>query len=299
MNKQELVRAFAIATVALLGLLLSTSILLAANADPIPWTGPVPKADCGRWDWTESGLQGQTTPWERESGDSEGGYNCNLELVGQFQGEGAKSQAGPAYFDHCAYYGTNNNALQQHRGVVVIDASDPRQPRATTYLDDPVMLDPHETPKTNARRKLLAGAQLNGPGFVVYDVSNCAQPVLKGSVELTGSQGHMGNFAPDGLTYYLGQAFEGIGGFMHIVDLSDPSNPMQLPPWQFLGDGRPHDVRLSKDGTRAYVVAPRAFRPSFPAFLVGAERAGNPGCQRLPVPTPRSTGTGYQPTLLG
>ena len=64
MNKQELVKAFAIATVALLGLLLSTSILLAANADPIPWTGAVPKANCGRWDWTESGLQGQTTPWE-------------------------------------------------------------------------------------------------------------------------------------------------------------------------------------------------------------------------------------------
>ena len=94
MTKQELVRAFAIATVASLGLLLSTSILLAANADRSPWTGPVPKADCGRWDWTESGLQGQTTPWERESGDSEGGYNCNLELVGQFQGEGARSQGG-------------------------------------------------------------------------------------------------------------------------------------------------------------------------------------------------------------
>lgn len=60
----------------------------------IPWTGPVPKANCGRWDWTESGLQGQTTPWERESGDSEGGYNCNLELVGQFQGEGSQVPGG-------------------------------------------------------------------------------------------------------------------------------------------------------------------------------------------------------------
>ena len=170
MNKQKRVRAFAIATVALLGLLLSNSILLAAQrVIAIPWTGPVPKAECGRWDWTESGLQGQTTPWERESGDSEGGYNCNLELVGQFRGEGAKSQGGPAYFDHCAYYGTNNNPLQQHRGVVVIDASDPANPRATAYLDDPVMLDPHETLKTNERRKLLAGAQLNGPGFAVYD----------------------------------------------------------------------------------------------------------------------------------
>ena len=73
MNKQELVRAFAIATVALLGLLLSTSIILA---------GAVPKANCGPHDRTESGLQGETTQEERFSGDSELGYNCNLELVG-------------------------------------------------------------------------------------------------------------------------------------------------------------------------------------------------------------------------
>src|SRR5438105_1810363 len=83
-----------------------------------------------------SGLQGQTTPWERESGDSEAGYNCNLELVGQYLGEGAKSQGGPAYLDDCAYYDTNNNALQQRRGVVVIDASDPRHPRQSAALDD-------------------------------------------------------------------------------------------------------------------------------------------------------------------
>src|SRR5262247_2270382 len=145
MNKQKLVRAFAIATVALLGLLPSTSI--SSAADPIGSMGPVPKAHCGRFDWTESGLQGQTTPWERESGDSEGGYNCNLELVGQFRGEGAKSQGGPAYFEHCAYYGTCAGGLacapgptpRQNPGVVVIDASDPAHPRASTYLDDAVM----------------------------------------------------------------------------------------------------------------------------------------------------------------
>ena len=74
MNKRKLVRALAIATVALPGLLLSSSVLSAdvtgvgdkrMKADPTPWTGAVPRANCGRWDWTESGLQGQTTPWER------------------------------------------------------------------------------------------------------------------------------------------------------------------------------------------------------------------------------------------
>jgi hypothetical protein len=71
-NKHELVSAFAIATVALLGLLLGTSI-----------AASVPKANCGPHDRTESGLQGETTQEERFSGDSELGYNCNLELVGK------------------------------------------------------------------------------------------------------------------------------------------------------------------------------------------------------------------------
>ena len=253
MNKQELVRAFAIATVALLGLLLSTSIVLA---------GAVPKANCGPLDWTESGLQGQVTPWERESGDSLGGYNCNLELVGQFQGEGAFSQNGPTYAGDCAYYATDRiTPLQQHLGVVVIDASDPTRPVPSKYLDDtPAMRAPHETLKHNDRRKLLVAGENNGPNFAVYDTSaDCRYPVRKSSINLPGSQGHMGNFAPDGLTYYLTQDFRGVGGFLYIIDLTDPSNPQQLPTWQFQGDGRPHEAWLSADGTRLYAGQPGVF----------------------------------------
>ena len=95
-------------------------------------------------------MQGQTTPDERSSGKSEGGYNCNLELVGQFQGEGAFSQDGPAFLDKCAYYATENRAGQQHPGVVVLDVSDPRHPQPTAYLNDtPAGRNPHETLKVN------------------------------------------------------------------------------------------------------------------------------------------------------
>src|SRR4029079_16697096 len=155
-----------------------------------PWTRPVPKANCGRWDWTESGLQGQTTPEERESGDSEGGYNCNLEFVGQFQGEGSKGWM-MAWSDDCAYFGTNKNPLQRNLGVVVVDASDTRHPRASTYLDVPTMLDPHESLKVNDRRKLLAGVENtsfttpvpSSMGFAIYDVStDCRRPALLSSI---------------------------------------------------------------------------------------------------------------------
>src|SRR5258706_150395 len=159
MNKQRLVSGFAISTVSLLGLLLGNSICAEQGGRPaheVGSMGPAPKAVCGRSDHTESGLQGQTTSAERASGDSERGYNCNLELVGQFRGEGAFSQDGPAYFGHCAYMATENDPRMQHPGVVVIDVSDPRNPHPTAYLDETKAgLNPHENNKVNEKRGLL------------------------------------------------------------------------------------------------------------------------------------------------
>ena len=139
MHKGPLVSRFAISTVVLLGLLFSHSAFAAAGSQRANETGsmgPVPKAQCGPSNRTESGLQGQTTSQERASGDSQRGYNCNLELVGQFRGEGAFSQDGPSFFGHCAYMATENNPRQAHPGVVVIDVSDPKNPYATAYLAD-------------------------------------------------------------------------------------------------------------------------------------------------------------------
>src|SRR5256884_4212441 len=207
MNKQELVRAFAIATVALPGLLLSASIASAQAISSDGFPGSIRKAICGTGDHTEGGLQGETSLQERMSGDSEPAYNCNLELVGQEPQDtyqGAYSQDGPAYYDVCAYYGTDRAATGQ--GIKVIDASDPAHPRVTAHLTDtPAALNPHETVATNANSRLLVAGQTDGPNFAVYDISDCRHPVLKSSVSLPGSDGHMGAFAQDGNTYYLTQ----------------------------------------------------------------------------------------------
>lgn len=246
------------------------------SSTAVPWTEPVPEAACGPNDRVETGLQGQTTSAERTSGASRQAYNCNLELVGQFTGEGAKYQM--AWFGDCAYYGTAKNAGLQHPGTVVIDASNPREPHATAYLDTPAMLDPHESLKVHQRRALLAGVEEAGPGFAVYDLStDCRHPILKSSINLADSNqldpsappirvmGHAGDFTPDGLTYYSSQTFRGLGGIMPVVDISDPANPKQLLNWQFPGDGRPHDPTFNKDGTRLYSSQPGQFRsPTFP-----------------------------------
>src|SRR6476659_9382412 len=269
MDKRHLVRRFAISAVTLLGLSLSHSIVSADDAadaggkrtHEVGSMGPVPKAKCGRGDHTETGLQGQTTSSERASRALQLGYNCNLQLVGQFRGEGAFSQDGPAYFKHCAYMATENNSNQTHPGVVVIDVSDPAHPQATAYLDDtPAGLNPHENLKVNQARGLLGVAQSDGPNFAVYDLNaDCAHPKLASSITVPNGSGHMGGWSEDGNTYYIGQSFRGVGGILPIIDVTDPYNAKWLLNWTFTGDGRPHDLSTNRQGTRLYAGQPGNF----------------------------------------
>jgi hypothetical protein len=291
-------------TVAFLRLLLTLPLLLALNGGaeakkkppPTPWTGPVPKADCGPNDRVETGLQGQTTLTERMSGASMTAYNCNLELVGQFTGEGAGWQH--AWFDDCAYYGTNNTPEQVHPGVAVIDVSDPTNPQATAYLNDPSMAEPWESLKVNQRRKLLGAVQANNgggvePGFTLYDVAgDCRHPQLLSSVNVeppgpTAVRGHAGDFAPDGLTYYgTGAPGAGLLRAIYPIDISDPTNPRLLAKWAFAEtEHSSHDLSVSTDGTRLY--AAQTFNATFGTanglVILDVSEVQN----RVPNPQPR------------
>ena len=271
MKKQDLVRLFAVSAAALPALLIGASIASAQVISSDGFLASVPKAICGPTDHTESGLQGETSLQERMSGDSETAYNCNLQLVGeepQDTYQGAYSQDGPAYYDVCAYYGTDRG-FTTGQGIKVIDASDPRHPVVVTQLTDTgAALAPHETVSTNAKTRLLAAGQTTlGGNFAVYDITDCRHPVLKGQVNASSpSFHHMGAFSPDGKTYYASQNDQGIGGYLYIFDLSDPSNPVPLQPWQYLpsaamGNGRPHSLTLNSssflpgvpEGTLAFV----------------------------------------------
>ncbi|HTL74921.1 MAG TPA: hypothetical protein VL654_01275 [Casimicrobiaceae bacterium] len=263
MKKQELARIFAVAAAAVPGLLLSASLASAQAIAPDGFPGSIPKATCAPGDHTESGLQGETTEQERFSGDSETAYNCNLELVGeepQDAYQGAFSQDGPAYYDVCAYYGNDRPATGQ--GIKVIDVSDPQHPVVSAQLTDtPAALLPHETVHTNANTRILVAGQDGGENFAVYDISDCRHPVLKSSITLPGSDGHMGNFAPDGKTFYLSQnpCCSGLGGPLYVIDTSDPSNAKQLPTWNFTGNGRPHSLNVNPQGFAGLAVGARAY----------------------------------------
>jgi hypothetical protein len=201
--------------------LLAAATFIACGSDQMPGKtarsgfATVPKATCGPLDRPETGLQGQTPLADRQSGATTQAYNCNLEKVGQFEGEGASWQL--TWFGDCAYYDTanNNSPPPQHPGTVVVDVSDPEHPNATAYLTGAAMLDPWESLKVNPQRKLLGatkgpGLSLTGSGFAVnpndknftfYDISaDCKHPKLLSDVAVEGHIGHTGDFSADGMT---------------------------------------------------------------------------------------------------
>lgn len=219
--------------------------------------GPVPVANCGPGSRPEPDLQGRVPIEDRTPGPngepprSTQGYTCNLELKGQDQNQGASWQF--AWYDDCGYYGTvftgGNAPANPNMGVQVIDGTNPEQPARTRNLITPAMLDPWESLKVNERRGLLgavAGWNVAGPlMFDVYDVKeDCRYPTLMSSTP-TIVAGHEGNWAPDGLTYYVGT---GKG----IVDVSNPQAPVPIHTTDANGSG--HGLSLNKAGTRMYAV---------------------------------------------
>ncbi len=220
-----------------------------------------PRAVCGPGSSPETGLQGQVPLADRESGRSEKGYSCNLELLGQYQGEGT-TWVNPQY-EHCAYNATSFFGLgrKKSEGVQVIDASNPRKPELTANLTSPAMLtDTWESLKVNEARGLLAGVSV-GPAlgtlaFDVYDIkTDCAHPKLLNSFA-TSEQAtfpsttlnHEGQWSPDGKTYWSSGL---AGGTLTAIDVSDPANPRIA---AVASSGYPnHGFELSDDGNRMYL----------------------------------------------
>ena len=250
-----------VTAVFVLSCLLSGDHLSSAQSKPTSaWTlFIVPAAQCGPGERAESGLQGQTTFAERFGTKASQSFNCNLELLGQYEGEGA--QFDMTTLDNCAYFSTAGAAGQKNIGTVVVDASDRRRPQAVAYLDSPAMLRPNESLEAHSGRKLLAAIQtsVTAPApsiFDLYETADCRKPVLRGSLSVPAVTGHAGRFAPDGRTYYA-TSWENSpkpdrDGFV-AIDVSDPSGVSVVHRWQAPPDVTPHDIAISHDGTRAYL----------------------------------------------
>ncbi len=168
------------------------------------------------------------------------------------------------------------------------------------------MIDPWESVKVNPARQLLGGGQrpLNasspGDGFSVYDISvDCTQPVLKAAVELPGSFGHTGQWAPDGLTYYITPLRSSPS--IVAVDVTDPTNPAEIPGGLYtflpteLVNPTLHDLEFSKDGNTAYITMFGFGAPQGPR----GQRDCRTRRERLPAAPYQPSVPGRQSTHLG
>jgi hypothetical protein len=252
----------------------------AADPGPVPLT--VPKvATCSAGDKPESALQGQVPAALRQAGYA--GFNCNLKLVGQAQGEGG-NWSSATFVDGggrtCAYHSTAAPADatgtpipgRVNPGVPVIDITNRATPTRVSSLTTPAMLDPWESLRVNYRRQILIADNGQngggGPEVDIYDLSgDCRTPQLLGSISVAagnnggvtparGPIGHEGNVAPDGLTYYIGDLRSDM---YHAVDISNTTKPKLISSFDMrtgsLVGGRPHGLSVSNDGTRAYFVS--------------------------------------------
>jgi hypothetical protein len=246
--------------------------VLALMMLPLAANASIPVAHCRPGDKTESGIQGLTTPAEIAAGKQTQGFNCNIDLVGQYQGEGASWQL--TAWKNCAYFDQRLNPAETHPGTVVVDVSTPSSPKATMWLNDNAMLDPWESLKVNPARQLLAAGQRPSTGFSIYDIStDCAHPTQKAFINIPGMQGHTGQWAPDGNTYYV-TPLQNTQTIV-AIDTKDPVHPALIPcgagtygcgangfftapatttpAGPGFGTARWHDLEFSKDGKTAYI----------------------------------------------
>ena len=227
----------------------------------------------GPGDSPETALQGQVPAALRQQGFK--GFNCNLELVGQYPGEGGNWSAA-TFTDRnlrtCMYHSSAVPRPDRlHPGVPVVDITNPASMIRTTSLTTPGMLDPWESLRVHPDRQILIAANgQNGAGgseVDIYDISgDCRSPQLlasaplgfgtEGGIVVPGAfKGHEGNISPDGLTYYVGDNLTRY----FAVDIANTSKPKLVASFE-LKDVDPkftriHGLSVSADGNRMYGVA--------------------------------------------
>jgi hypothetical protein len=170
-----------------------------------------------------------------------------------------------ATFDRCAYYSTWPNPGVKHLGVTILDTSDVHNPRAAAYLDSPVTRDLGEALEVSLNAKLLiAGKFTSKPDapLEMYDLSaGCQHPVLR-SRSLPGLYLHVGEFTQDGQTFYGAKGNpddNNVVAGIFALDTHNPSAPRLIASWTPpKREWVTHAVRVSPDGSRAYVALLRA-----------------------------------------
>ncbi|MCA1844317.1 MAG: hypothetical protein LC792_14235, partial [Actinobacteria bacterium] len=228
---------------------------------PETFQGPVGRANCGPGSNPEtSDVQGSVSVADRKSGRSSEGYTCNMDKVGLYGPhsspnpfEGAEWQFA-RYKDsaghQCGYYSQRmagsvswfpstksyvaEGVTQVRPGTIVVDITDPANPKYVENIATPGMYNPWETLKVHQGRGLLFAVEVmdgQAYGFMgIYDLKgDCTHPkkLFDGATTV---YNHEGNISYDGMTYYTGHLQAGVN-WVNAIDVSDPTKPRLLGAW--------------------------------------------------------------------
>ena len=226
----------------------------------------------------EPGQQGETLPGEATALAQP--YSRGINIVGHSDLDRRGGNLAMAWAGHCAYVANGvqvlaNGMLEKQpvgptSGVAVIDAGDPAGPQVVSYLQDRGAIEAVETIHAVVApgRAVLAASTYSGvtgmPGSAtegwlsIYDVSDCAHPVLKAEVRWP-EPVHTITISPNGQRVYgtVVQPFTGDGG-LQVMDISDMSQPRSVGKFPVTrADGTsfvfaPHEVSISADERRIY-----------------------------------------------
>ncbi|MBB5788915.1 LVIVD repeat-containing protein [Jiangella mangrovi] len=278
-----------ITAVALVSALLSVLLIPAATGSPSAAPArPQPaaaatsgsEANCQPGDRPESGLQGGVPGFERQAPLGFQGFWCAMGIVGQNTLRDRGAFGSTAFVNNGEYGFCNYSSMRNpsdpedpDTGTMVLDLTVPSEPTIVDILRTPAMMQSYSALQTESG--FLAGAYQNAKPFDIYDVNDCLNPSFQGFT-MTAGGNHDGWLTPDGTTYY-GVQFGGgsplsnpLDEDIHVLDVSDPTDPKQLLTWNRVGtygtgDLPPeirdltaptynfHDASTNEDGTRLYI----------------------------------------------
>lgn len=178
----------------------------------------------------------------------------HFQLVGRHDLGRRGWHTGLALAQDCAYIG--NRRLPQ---IAILDIGDPAAPELVNEL----VLSPGSRPvelRTVPDLNLLVVMNFSpGLSFITYDISDCRDPQPLGSMGL-GAVPHefflwRDPAQPTRLLAYTAMFYD-LRPDLHVVDLTDPAEPVWLGSWTAFADGAGgslHSLTLSLDGRLAYL----------------------------------------------
>jgi hypothetical protein len=178
------------------------------------------------------------------------GHSWNMQLVGHNPLEFSGWWASMGLHSTCAYVGS-----YARPAVAVVDVSDPEDPRLVGSVALEEGAQPVEV-RAVPEHDLLVVADLRQHKLFAFDISDCARPELRGSIQLPGSPHEFFLWYDRSRVLAYVALFDDAPPALVVVELTDTAHPREIARWSTAEEGARgilHSLSVSLDGSRAYL----------------------------------------------